>query len=216
MDEIDAFPFNGSDLLYSMFERSVKGNSVLMSATPSENVLKTYRNPGKMILELNIRYHKHALPIPKLIVAESDDKFDSLKKNLDLFLKQNKPVLIFVPTIDKCEEVYNQLKQSFNGGYFVHSKHEKRPRIISDFKHGEYRYLVTTAVLERGVTIRNLQVIVYDADDSLYDEHALIQIAGRVGRKADAPDGEVIFIGETITESMEKARNTIVSKNEFL
>lgn len=216
LDEIDAFPFNGNDLLYSMFDKSVKGHSVLMSATPSENVLKTYRKPGKMILELNTRYHHHPLPVPQLIRINPFEKFSCLKSHLKRFLDDKKPVLVFVPTIPECEELYERLKHSFTKGYYVHSKLSTRPEIISGFKRNKFKYLITTAVLERGVTVRNLQVIVYDADNPLYDEHALVQIAGRVGRKADAPNGEVIFIGSTITKAMEKARDTINSKNAFL
>ena len=46
--------------------------------------------------------------------------------------------------------------------------------------------LRSTSVLERGVTIKNLQVIVFNAEHELYDEKSLIQISGRVGRKIDA------------------------------
>ncbi len=216
LDEIDAFPFNGNDLLYSMFHKAIKGHSVLMSATPSEEVQKTYSKPGKMILELNSRYHKHPLPVPKLVSKIPGFDFLYLTKTLKRFKKEKKPVLVFVPTISECEELYNKLKQCFKNGYYVHSKLPERSEIIKHFKAQKYQYLITTAVLERGVTIRNLQVIVYHSDSELYDEHALIQIAGRVGRKSDAPDGEVIFIGTTITKSMEKARETIIHKNTFL
>ena len=216
LDEIDAFPFNGNDLLYAMFERAIKGHSILMSATPSEKILKTYKKSNKMILELNTRYHKHPLPVPLLIEKNSLQKLSCLKTHLGKYLSKKKPVLIFVPTIAICEELYNKIKQSFNNGYYVHSKLSNRPEIIKHFKQGNYQFLITTAVLERGVTIRDLQVIVFGADNELYDEHTLVQIAGRVGRKADAPEGEVIFIGETITNAMEKARDTIISKNKSL
>ena len=88
--------------------------------------------------------------------------------------------------------------------------------MISDFKKGRYSYLVTTAVLERGVTVKDLQVIVYGADNSIYDSAALIQIAGRVGRKKDAPSGEVIFYADRKTEEMEKTVREIEFCNRFL
>ena len=64
--------------------------------------------------------------------------------------------------------------------------------------------------------MKNLQVIVFHADSNVYDDHALVQIAGRVGRKKDAPEGEVIFIGKTKTEYMEKAISDINNANEAL
>jgi len=75
---------------------------------------------------------------------------------------------------------------------------------------------VTTAVLERGVTLKNVQVIIYDADSDIYNEYSLVQIAGRVGRKYDAPTGEVIFLGSFKTPDMERAISTIQKRNADL
>ena len=77
-------------------------------------------------------------------------------------------------------------------------------------------YLVTTAVLERGITVKDLQVVVFKADHPIYDDASLIQIAGSAGRKKDAPEGEEIFIAETKTEYMVRAIQEISSANEKL
>ena len=88
--------------------------------------------------------------------------------------------------------------------------------MIREFKKGRYSYLVTTAILERGVTISNLQVIVYGADDEIYDSAALIQISGRVGRRKNAPTGLVIFLADRKTKAMNTAIEEISYCNEFL
>ena len=64
------------------------------------------------------------------------------------------------------------------------------------------------------MTVKDLQVIVYHADHELYDEGTLIQISGRVGRKIDAYDGEVIFIASRKTKKMENAIRKIENANE--
>ena len=131
-------------------------------------------------------------------------------------MSENKPVFVFAPTIEICEEIYSIISKFIPLGMFVHSKHPKRNEIILDFKNGKYKYLVTTAVLERGVTIKDLQVIIYQADHKLYDEHSLIQISGRVGRKYDSPEGEVVFIATKETEAIRNAIRTIKNKNLYL
>ena len=68
----------------------------------------------------------------------------------------------------------------------------------------------------RGVTIVGLQVIVYGADSTIYDSASLIQIAGRVGRKKEESDGEVIFIGTRKTTSIKDAIYDIEEKNSYL
>lgn len=216
LDEIDAFPYNGNDVLNAFFKRSKKGNCVLMSATPSNEVLQEFSKQNHDILELNTRYHKHPLPVPKLVIKFGIFKDFYLVQKMRDFINGKKPVFIFCPTIKLCEEIYSMLSKKISGGNFVHSKCDNRQEIITKFKNHQYRYLVTTAVLERGVTVENLQVIIYLADHKLYDSHSLIQIAGRVGRRSNAPEGEVIYIAEKETEAIKQSIATIKSKNLYL
>ena len=88
--------------------------------------------------------------------------------------------------------------------------------MIENFRRGYNTFLVTTSVLERGVTVKNLQVIVFNADDPIYNHGTLIQIAGRVGRKKDAPEGKVIFLAHRKTIDMEKAIESIENANKDL
>ncbi|MCR5332741.1 MAG: DEAD/DEAH box helicase [Bacilli bacterium] len=216
LDEIDAFPYNGNELLTAMFLRSLSGHSVLMSATPSKEILEYYKGKNKDILELNTRFHHHPLPVPKIAIMIGPIKLMYLIKKLKEFIKDKKPVFIFAPTIEIAESLFKKIDLVLKGGNLVHSKKKDRPEIIDDFRKGKYSFLVTTAVLERGVTIKNLQVIIYDADHELYNEYNLVQIAGRVGRKYDAPEGEVIFLASKNTDAMQKAKDTILSKNKYL
>lgn len=96
-------------------------------------------------------------------------------------------------------------------------KKENRGEIIGNFKKNRYLYLVTTSVLERGVTFKNLQVIVtYTDQEEIYSSSTLIQIAGRVGRKMDAPGGDVLFLCEKETSSIRRAIDEIRFCNTFL
>mgnify|MGYP003294534211 CR=1 FL=1 len=216
LDEIDAFPFKGDPLLNKMFFRAVRGNIVMMSATPPKDALDYFNRENRAILELNTRFHKHPLPVPTVVKKYGYLKFPWLIKKLQDFFFQNKAVFIFAPTIDRCEFVYKILALKLKNGTFVHSKCKDRSKKIQDFKEGKYKYLVTTAVLERGVTFKDLQVVIFDADNKLYDSQALIQISGRVGRKIDAPEGEVIFLVNKETDEIRKAIGTIKSKNTNL
>ena len=216
LDEIDAFPFKNNKLLNSMFFRAVRGNIVMMSATPSKDVIEFFSQNGKQILELNTRFHKHPLPVPKVITRVGVLKLPYLIFKLRRFIKGGKKVFVFAPTISKCESLFRFLKIFIKNGAFVHSKCKNRLQIISSFKRGGYDYLVTTAVLERGVTFKDLQVVIYDADNALYNSQTLIQISGRVGRKIDAPEGEVIFLVNKRTSEIDDAISTIERKNRYL
>ena len=216
MDEIDAFPFKGNNVLQNIFDKAVKGNYVLLTATPTDQLLKEFSKPGKDLLKLFVRFHRHPLPVPKVILGNYFNIHYKLIKELKRFLDDNKQVFIFVPTIDESIKLSRFLRLFFHKGTYVNSKRDDNEEIIEYYREKKYQYLVTTAVLERGITMKDLQVIVFHADNKIYDDHALVQIAGRVGRKKDAPEGEVIFIAKDKTQYMERAISDINAANKAL
>ena len=216
LDEIDAFPYDENEVLNALFFRSIRGYFIQMSATPSDKVLEFFRGDGYDIVELNTRYHGHPLPVPRIINKRSILKYFELIEQLKRFEKLHKQVFIFTPTIEMCEHVFYIIRLFIKKVSFVHSKCRRREWIIKQFKMGNIRMLVTTAVLERGVTVKDLQVIIFNSDHPLYDKAQLIQISGRVGRKRDAPKGEVIYISETTTEAMLESIRDIKRANKDL
>ncbi len=216
MDEIDAFPFKGNDVLQKMFDNSIRGHYVLLSATPSKELLEEFQKPGKEVLSLFARFHHHKLPVPLIKEGNYIKIYYILIKYVRKFIKQNKQIFIFVPTIDESIKTARFLNAFFHKGTYINSKSPDREDLIDDFRDKKMMYLVSTAVLERGITVKDLQVIVFKADHPIYDDASLIQIAGRAGRKKDAPEGEVIFIAESKTEYMDRAIQEINSANEKL
>ena len=216
MDEIDAFPFKGDPTLIAFYKKSLRGHCVMMSATPSKDVIKEFKKPGHDLLSLRTRYHKKPIPVPVSKIAFGPLKHLLLIRKLREYQKLKKPCLVFVPTVAMAESLFRLTSLFVKNGNYVSSKREGRPNIIEAFKQGKYQYLITTAVLERGVTIRGLQVIVFGSDNSIYDSAALIQIAGRAGRKADAPNGEVLFLADMESEGMKHAIKEIRYCNTFL
>lgn len=216
MDEIDAFPFKGSDVLLAMFYRALKGHCLMMSATPSKKVVSLFKTKGHEMLTLHTRFHKHPIPVPMIKIMHNPAKTLYLVRKLQEYRKTKKQCFVFVPTIDLCDSLYLKVALFVPNGNYVSSKREGRAQIIERFKKGKYAYLITTAVLERGITVKDLQVIVFDAHSSIYDAASLIQIAGRAGRKFDAPTGEVTFIADKETRAMVAAKKEIEYCNSFL
>ena len=76
-------------------------------------------------------------------------------------------------------------------------------------------YLVTTTILERGLTLGAINVCVLYADrEEIFDTASLIQIAGRAGRRVTDPRGRVVFVGQCLTRAMRMSRAEIISANE--
>ena len=216
MDEIDAFPFKGNDVLQEFFKKAVKGHYVLLTATPSKELINEFKKPGKDMMRLAVRFHHHPLPVPKVITGDDIYLHYKLIVEMKRFTKEKKQVFIFVPTIDESRKIALLLKPFFKRGTYVNSQRNDNNQIIDDLRNGKYQYLVTTAVLERGVTIKNLQVIVFHADNEIYDTASLIQIAGRAGRRKEAPEGEVIFFAKRNNEQIQGAIDDINVNNKIL
>ena len=215
LDEIDAFPFKNNLVLHSFLNRSLKGNLLLMTATISDYEKETFRNNKFEIIELYQRFHGYKMPVPKIVLKTGIFKLLYLLKKVKEFVDNKKPLLIFVGYIKDSINLFTFINIFVKGGAYLNSKVKKRENIINEFKRGELKYIVTTSVLERGVTLSNLQVIVYDSYKNVFNSQTLIQISGRVGRKKEFPNGEIIFLSYKKTKEMENAIKTIIEENNI-
>lgn len=215
VDEVDAFPYRGDEMLYRAVQRSVadKGKQLFLSATPPAELTK--KLVGKTIFRiapvskthvmLPLRYHGHPLPVPEIFAERRLEQKLRNGMRMERFLKSiidtidaNRQLFLFVPRIEWIELVLRYVSR-FLPGYEevmagVHAADSEREQKVTAFREKRLKLIVTTTILERGVTIPRSDVIVLGADAGVFDEASLVQIAGRVGRSADAPDGMVRFI----------------------
>ena len=198
-----------------MFEKSIRGNYVIMSATPSKELINKIKKNG-LVLTLFVRFHFQEIPVPKIYYGLIILKFIITLYRTRKYIKNNKPVLIFAPTIGIATNLFKILSKFIKNGGLVHSKVKNNSTIINNFKDTKLKYLVTTSVLERGITIKGLQVIIFNADHDIYNKETLVQIAGRVGRKKDEPTGDIIYLITRITPAILASINDIKEKNEYL
>jgi competence protein ComFA len=214
LDEIDAFPFRDNEMLQTFFRHSVRGHYVLLSATPSRQDLAAIKKDNGEVVELFERYHHHPLPVPEYVSINPLTGYAKVLWALRQFRKAGKPVFIFTPTIALGKELYRFLHLFFTDGRFVSSEEEERKVDIARFKEQGFSYLVTTSILERGVTVKDLQVIVYEADHDLYTAASLVQISGRVGRKLGATGGQVLLMAQEENETIKEAIESIQAYNQ--
>ncbi|MBQ6592327.1 MAG: hypothetical protein IJH98_05495, partial [Solobacterium sp.] len=93
-----------------------------------------------------------------------------------------------------------------------------RDEIIQRFRTKKNGIIFSTTVLERGVTVERADICVFRADHDVFDESALIQMAGRAGRSFSFPHGDVLFlctersrICEQCLQRIQEANNHAVS-----
>lgn len=236
LDEADAFPYSHERFLRDALQRTVApgGKLLTMTATPERDHLAAARRGRIALITIPARHHGHPLPVPRWCkvrvrgtahrsavsagIAAGDDGVMRAISPLLHACAERGPTLIFVPTVKDAERVGAALARSFGGGRAsprtreglgaasVHSADPRRDEHIEAFRSGQLPLLVTTAVLERGITVPSAQVVVLDADrDDIWDERALVQMAGRAGRSTSDPDGLVYFVSRRWNQSMVRA-----------
>ncbi|OEH92194.1 DNA/RNA helicase [Bacillus solimangrovi] len=219
LDEVDAFPYRVEPMLQYALNQSRKIDSSLiyLTATPDKQLLQS---EDLDIITIPARYHRHPLPVPNFKWCGNWQK--ALEKELLPYvfvswlserIDKNKQVLLFVPHIRTLEQVViliSELDRSVTG---VHAEDRNRKEKVERFRNQEIMILVTTTILERGITVPNIDVAVLGAEDNIFTESALVQIAGRVGRSPKFPTGVVTFFHYGITNEMVKARRQIERMN---
>jgi len=212
IDEIDAFPYQNNEVLQHFFEKSYRFNYIFMSATPSEDILERFKK-NNAVLTLNKRFHGHKIPCPQIMKLSKSRQVLFIVGQIRKYRSLSQPLLIFAPTKEIVESLGFNLKLIFKDLDYVHSQRKEKERIISKFKEGKLKTLVSTTLLERGITIDNLQVIVYQSDHPLFNHQTLTQISGRVGRNPKHPKGDVYYLAERISEEMQKSVAEINAAN---
>ncbi|MGX0403805.1 competence protein ComFA [Staphylococcus epidermidis] len=215
VDEVDAFPLSMDPQLSNAIQLASKSNHshIFMTATPPRHFLKQF--PPEKVIKLPARFHRHPLPIPKFKYF----KLKSTRKQnllLNLFryqINQQRFTLVFFNNIEIMNKMYQQYKMDIADLICVHSEDDLRFEKIEALRRGQHKIVFTTTILERGFTMTHLDVVVVDAGS--FQQEALIQIAGRVGRKQQSPSGLVLFLHEGVTLSMILAKRNIISMNRL-
>ena len=95
----------------------------------------------------------------------------------------------------------------------THSRDPNRDEKRNTFEKMAPAVMVTTSVLERGITVPRADVMVLYAQDPLYDARTLMQMSGRSGRAASYPRGWVYFIAAANTRAIQWAISSLEELN---
>lgn len=223
VDEIDAFPYHADQMLQYAVRQAMKEKAarIYLTATPDEKWKRNFRKGKQKGVIVSGRYHRHPLPVPLFNWCGNWKKSLHHKKIprvllqwLKMNLNKKYPIFLFVPHVRYIEEISQLLKGLDNRIDGVHAEDSMRKEKVASFRKGDIPLLVTTTILERGVTVKNLQVAVLGAEEEIFSESALVQIAGRAGRSFEEPYGEVMYFHYGKTEAMVRAKKHIQSMNK--
>ncbi|MDZ7543881.1 DNA/RNA helicase, partial [Clostridium perfringens] len=130
-----------------------------------------------------VRYHRHPLPVPERMAMPGVARCIArghLPRRVTAALRQavarGAQVFVFVARIRHVEGMVRLrravLEQQPVAG--TSAADAERTEKVLRFRQGDIRVLVTTTILERGVTVPRSDVFILDADDKLFDTSSLV------------------------------------------
>lgn len=226
VDEVDAFPYHNNPMLEYAANKVVKpgGAVIWLTATPPPKLQRMVRSGRIAHVRVPARFHRHPLPVPTLVRIPAIA--DLLKRPIlpgpltaaiGRSLERGAQIFLFVPMIRWVEPMVELLRRKYPDVTTegTSSKDPLRGEKVRQFRARTIRILVTTTILERGVTIPKSDVLILDADSPLFDEGALVQMAGRAGRSKDDPAGRVVFYAADRTRAQTRAVRQIRDMNRY-
>ncbi|SES00280.1 DEAD/DEAH box helicase [Salisediminibacterium halotolerans] len=228
IDEVDAFPFSADEKLTHAVSEAATADAltVYVTATPPRVMQQAAARGRLPHIRIPRRYHGHDLPVPTLCWAGDWHKRlrarvpPPLLRWLRTQLAAGRPVFLFLPRVALLDDAAAALVRALAADLpspdaldHVHAADPGRTDKVARFRSGAIRLLLTTTILERGVTVPGVQVAVLGAEDAIFTESALVQIAGRAGRNPADPAGDVIFFHHGRTAEMARAVRHIKAMN---
>ncbi|USS90071.1 DEAD/DEAH box helicase [Fructilactobacillus carniphilus] len=222
LDEVDAFPYANNPMLEQAAHRALKptGSCLLMTATPSFRLQRKYQGQTAYLPR---RFHGHPLPQINWRVAfrwrkqlQNGQLPWVLRRLIHAKVQDRHPFLLFVPRIRDLDPIDRYLRRHVVGTpcwETVYAGDPARINKVERMRNREVLFLVTTTILERGVTFPGIDVIILGGDDQVFSVASLVQMAGRVGRKSTRPTGQVDCIVSGYAKNVRHARHQIAQMN---
>jgi excinuclease ABC subunit B len=188
-------------LTFEEFDRCVS-QALYVSATPAPYELE--RAKGR-VAEQIIR--PTGLIDPEILVRPTSGQIDDLIHEIRGRTAREQRVLVTTLTKRMAEELTDYLSDMGIRVRYLHSDIDtlQRNEIIRDLRLGKFDVLVGINLLREGLDLPEVSLVaILDADKEgfLRSAGALIQTSGRAARNVE---GQVIFYGDVMTNSMRQA-----------
>lgn len=210
LDEVDAFPLSGNETLMNIALNSCKGLYIFSTATINDFLIDYLKKIPYKEVNLFVRPNLKPMYVPKTIYGFNPVNILVL---IYLLKKETNQGIIFVSSKKMARILYAVLKAFFNICY-VYSDYEERDINILKFRNNQYQFIISTTILERGISISNISVYIYYDRKDAFDTSSLIQIVGRVRRGINSTKGDAYIISTVHSKAIRNCIKDIKESNK--
>ncbi|SCB99635.1 competence protein ComFA [Weissella bombi] len=195
LDEADAFPYAGNEVLEHVTKQALKKTGICfyLTATLNQQLKRLVQKNEIAFSTLPKRFHGYALPnITIKFIYNWRLKLPSkIIRHVRRLKKLQIKFLLFVPEVTDVEMIVSKLRKVDINVLGTYAADEKRLEKVQLMRDEKIDGLVTTTILERGVTFKGIDVLILGGDEKIFTAPTIIQIAGRCGRSIERPTGTV-------------------------
>ena len=187
-------------LYFEEFENMID-KAIFVSATPADYEIETSDDIHEQIIRPT------GLIDPKIEVRPATNQVDDLIGEINKTVEEGNRVLVTSLTKKMSEDLSKYFEEIGIKARYLHSDIDtiERVEIIKDLRSGVFDCLIGINLLREGLDLPEVALVaILDADKEgfLRSGRSLIQTSGRAARNLK---GRVIFYGDKITDSMQKA-----------
>lgn len=208
-DDTNSFPeYNGYEIMDIIIKCTKNdGKAICVSI---EGIFKNVKD-----IIMPIRANRRPLSEPRYVITKIDLSREIpyiIYDYLSFSVENNRKVVIFLPEPEKVKNVFNYLnnfRSSLSKNIMYYINGESDEKLLSNFERIKKAILITDDYKERFEQLEDTDIVVYFADDILFDYKKLVYFCGKGGRSDKLRSSEVIFLANTESYDMERAKDII-------
>ncbi|SKA75524.1 Superfamily II DNA/RNA helicase required for DNA uptake (late competence protein) [Caloramator quimbayensis] len=203
-----------------MCKRAVKerGKFVIITSFVSKD---KYGFSSPIIISLPVLKTKNPIPEPRIVLSRfiKGEEFYLPPLAVDIInlsLREDTGIILFVPDENTLDKVYNYLL--FYERYedtLIDISTKRYKEAILKLKRKEIKILISSDFKDVINLSSDVNVIVINSDDKVYDCETLINMCAAASSSTDKKTGEVIFVASNETERMSLAKSQIRNMNKL-
>lgn len=208
-DDTNSFPeYNNYEIMDIIIKCTKKdGKAICISV---EGIFKNVKD-----IIMPVRANRRPLSEPRYVITKIDLNKEIpyiVYDYLSFSVENNRKVVIFLPESEKVINVFNYLsnfRSSLSKNIMYYINGESDEKLLSNFERIKKAILITDDYKERFEQLEDTDIVVYFADDILFDYKKLVYFCGKGGRSDKLRSSEVIFLANTESYDMDRAKDII-------
>lgn len=206
-DDIHSFSeYNNYEIMDIIIKCSKPEGKVICLAV--EGIFKNSRD-----IIIPVRSNRKPLCEPRYVITKIDLNKEIpyiIYDYLTFSVENDRKVVIFLPEAEKVRTVFEYLqnfKSSLSKNIMYYIEGESEDKLLNNFEKIRKAILVTDDYKERYEKLEDTDIIVYFADDVSFDYKKLVYFCGKGGRSDKLRSTEVIFLANSESYDMDKAKD---------